>query len=133
MQSKLQDGSIIICGYVARDAEFKSTQTGKSLCRWSVKVGERQNGEQKEAIWVNCQAWHGAARAASAIKKGDTVLAVGKLDISEHEGKTYKNLVCDFISIMKDVPAQQSNEPYMANTTDLSAYEEILSEDDPPF
>ena len=50
MQSKLQDGSIIICGYVTRDAEFKSTQTGKSLCRWSVKVGERQNGEQKEAI-----------------------------------------------------------------------------------
>ena len=68
MQSKLQDGSIMICGYVARDAELKSTQTRKSLCRWSVKVGERQNGEQKEAIWVNCQAWHGAARAASAIK-----------------------------------------------------------------
>lgn len=133
MQSKLQDGNIIICGYVARDAELKSTQTGKSLCRWSVKVGEKQNGEQKEAIWVNCQAWHGTARAASAIKKGDTVLAVGKLDISEYEGKTYKNLVCEFVSIMKDVPAPQSGEPYIANTNDLSAYEEILGDGETPF
>lgn len=129
MQSKLQDGSIIVCGYVARDAELKTTQTGKSLCRWSVKAGERQNGEEKEAIWVNCKAWHDAARAASQIKKGDTVLAVGRLDISEYEGETYKNLVCEFVSIMRGTPAESvatSN-----GFEDLSEFEALG--DDVPF
>lgn len=137
MYSKLQDGSFMVCGYVARDAELKTTQTGKSLCTWSIKVGEKPSptgGERGEAIWTNCQAWHGAARIASMIKKGDTVFAVGKISVNEYEGKTYKNLVCEFVSIMKDAPAvSHSSEPYIANTGDLSAYEEILSDGEVPF
>lgn len=135
MYSKLQDGSFIICGFVARDAEIKTVgQNNSSLCRWSVKVGEKQNGDQKEAIWTNCQAWHDTARAAAAIKKGNTVLCIGKLETNEYEGKTYKNLVCEFVSIMGKAPAvQQSSEPYTADTSDLSAYEEILGDGDAPF
>lgn len=137
MYSKLQDGSFIVCGFVARDAEFKTTQNGKSLCTWSIKVGEKTSpteGERGEAIWTNCQAWHNAARYAASIKKGDTVLAVGRISVNEYEGKTYKNLVCEFISIMKDTPAApQSSEPYTANTNDLSAYEEILDDGEVPF
>lgn len=129
MQSKLQDGSIMVCGYVARDAELKTTQTGKSLCRWSISAGTRQKGEEKETIWVNCQAWHDVAKAASQIKKGDTVLAVGRLDISEYEGKTYKNLVCEFVSIMRGTLAESvaaSND-----FVDLSEFEALG--DDVPF
>lgn len=137
MYSKLQDGSFMVCGYVARDAELKTTQTGKSLCTWSIKVGEKPSpteGERGEAIWTNCQAWHNAARYAASIKKGDTVFAVGKISVNEYEGKTYKNLVCEFVSIMKDTPAvPQSGEPYTANTSDLSAYEEILGDGEVPF
>lgn len=137
MYSKLQDGNFIISGYVARDAELKTTQNGKSLCTWSVKVGEKPSqvqGERGEAIWTNCQAWHDAARTASQIKKGDSVLCVGRLESREYEGKAYKNLVCEFISIMKNTPPQQqSTEPYTANTSDLSAYEEILGDGETPF
>lgn len=129
MQSKLQDGSIIVCGYVAKDAELKTTQTGKSLCRWSVSVGTRQKGEEKETIWVSCQAWHDAARAASQIKKGDTVLAVGKIETNKYEGKTYKNLVCEFVSIMRGAPAESA--PASSGFEDLSSFEAI--ENDVPF
>lgn len=140
MYSKLQDGSFIICGYVARDAELKTVgQNNSSLCRWSVKVGEKQSGDKKESIWTNCQAWHDNARAASAIKKGDTVLCVGKLEANEYEGKTYKNLVCEFVSIMNAVPASQAvpptkqDEPYTADTGILSQYETLLGDGDVPF
>lgn len=135
MYSKLQDGNFIICGFVARDAELKTVgANNSSLCKWSVKVGERPNGGKKEAIWTNCQAWHDTARAAANIKKGDIVLCVGKLETNEHEGKTYKNLVCEFVSVMKKAPEHpQTGEPYTANTSDLSAYEEILGSDEPPF
>ena len=57
MYSKLQDGSFIIAGFVAKDAEMKKSQNGKTYTNWSVKVGEKPSavqGERGEAIWTNC-------------------------------------------------------------------------------
>jgi single-stranded DNA-binding protein len=132
MYSKLQDGSFIVCGRAARDAELKTTQSGKKLCKWSVKVGTKHITEgENEAIWTNCQAWGDTAGTAAGIKKGDYALCIGKIEENEYNGKTYKNLVCEFISIMKNTPSPASNEPYTADL-DLSAYE-ALGDDDAPF
>lgn len=138
MYSKLQDGNFIVCGYVARNAELKTVgEKHSSLCRWSVKAGEKGDGDDKEAIWVNCQAWHDKARSAAAIQKGDTVLCVGKLEKNTgNDGKVYKNLVCEFISIMKAVPKEQSvvlPPEGESELVDLSEFEEILSDGDTPF
>ena len=133
MYSKLQDGSFAICGYVARDAELKTVgEKSSSLCRWSVKVGEKTN-ENKEAIWVNCQAWHAAARTAAEIKKGDTVFCIGKIETYKSEDKEYKNLVCEYISIMNKVSKPPSDPQFTDDTVDLSEFEEILSDGDVPF
>ncbi|MGN0613723.1 MAG: single-stranded DNA-binding protein [Porcipelethomonas sp.] len=137
MYSKLQDGSFIVCGYVARDSELKTVGEKKSsLCRWSVKVGEKGSGDDKQPIWVNCQAWHDIARYAAAIKKGDTVFCVGKLEKNTGtDGKEYKNLVCEFISVMKKIPEVQpvAPDPSSDEITDISGFEEILSDGDVPF
>ena len=138
MYSKLQDGNFIVCGYVARDSKLKTVgEKHSSLCRWSIKAGEKVNGEDKEAIWVNCQAWHDKARSAAAIQKGDTVLCVGKLEKSTgNDGKVYKNLVCEFVSIMKSVPKEQSvvlPPEGESELVDLSEFEEILNDGDTPF
>ena len=138
MYSKLQDGSFIVCGYVARDSELKTVgEKHSSLCRWSVKAGEMKNGENKKDIWIKCQAWHDIARSAAAIKKGDTVLCVGRLEKSTGtDGKEYKNLVCEFVSVMKAVPKEQSVvlPPEGENElVDLTEYEEILNDGDTPF
>lgn len=137
MQSKLQGGSVIVCGYVPKDAELKTVgEKGSSLCRWSVKVDEKANGDQKEAVWANCQAWHGTARYAASIKKGDTVLCVGNLETNTGtDGKVYKNLVCEFVSVMKSVPKASPVAPLpeTSEITDLSEYEEILGDGESPF
>jgi single-stranded DNA-binding protein len=137
MYSKLQDGSFIIAGFVAKDAEMKKSQNGKTYTNWSVKVGEKPSavqGERGEAIWTNCRAWHDAARYAAQIKKGDSVLIVGRIETSEYEGKTYKTLNAEFISIMgKAAPAAAQAAPAAEAYTDLSQFEEILSDDDVPF
>ena len=136
MYSKLQDGNFIVCGYVARDSELKTVgEKNSSLCKWSVKVGVKIiDNQEKEPIWVNCQAWHNTARVASAIKKGDTVLCVGKLETNEYEGKTYKNLNCEFISIMNRVQENQppANQNSGTNVDPYAEYEEILG-DGVPF
>ena len=138
MYSKLQDGSFIVCGYVARDAELRTVgEKNSSLCRWSVKVGEEvKPGGQKEAKWTSCQAWHDKARSAAAIKKGDTVLCVGRIEKNTGtDGKQYKNLVCEFISVMKKTPEVRpvAPDPSSDEITDLSEFEEILGDGDVPF
>ena len=135
MYSKLQDGSFIVAGYIARDAEMKQTQTGKTYTTWSVKVGEKPpttEGERGEAIWTNCKAWHDLARLAATIKKGDTVLCIGKIETSDYQGKTYKTLVCEYINVMGVAPAQAPAASSQNNTVP-DGYEELLTENDMPF
>lgn len=139
MYSKLQDGNFIISGFVARDAEMKTSQNGKTYTKWSVKGGEKPSqtqGERGEAIWINCIAWHDMARYAGQIKKGDTVMAVGRIETSEYEGKTYKTLNAEYISIMGKGAAQVSTTATAPQQTDnnvLAEYEEILGDGDLPF
>ena len=136
MYSKLQDGNFIVCGFVPKDAEMKTTQTGKTLTTWSVKVGEKPSaveGERGEAIWVSCQAWHDEARVASSRKKGDIALCVGKLQEREYEGKKYKNLVCEFIIKQGAAPTAPATSNVSETANSLSEYEEILSDGEAPF
>lgn len=144
MYSKLQDGMFMISGFVAKDAEMKTSTNGKTYTKWSVKVATKpsQNpNERGEAVWTNCIAWHDQARAAGAIKKGDSVFCIGNLETNDYEGKTYKTLNCEYISIMGKVNAPApSQAPATANTDNmgmaygnLSDFEEILSDGDVPF
>lgn len=138
MYSKLQDGNFIISGFVARDAEMKTSSNNKTYTKWGVKVGEKPSqtqGERGEAIWTNCIAWHDLARYAGQIKKGDTVMVVGRIETSEYEGKTYKTLNAEYISIMGKGAAAapaQTTAPQNDNSV-LAEYEEILGGDDMPF
>lgn len=139
MYSKLQDGSFIISGFVARDSEMKTSQNGKTYTKWGVKVGEKPSqvqGERGEAIWTNCIAWHDLARYAGNIKKGDSVLCIGKIETSDYEGKTYKTLNCEYISIMgkaSETSAPETTATSQPENNPLAEYEEILSDGDVPF
>lgn len=136
MYSKLQDGSFIICGYVAKDAEKRTTQNGGLFVTWGVAVGKKNAGVNEETVWTNCKAFGRAAEIASQIVKGDTVLCVGRLETNENNGKTYKNLLCEFVSVMSK-PAE--NTPANTNTAnqttlnDLGDYEELIDCEDVPF
>lgn len=136
MYSKLSDGSFMVAGFVARDAEMKTTQSGKTLTTWGVAAAKTQTADGKwETKWTNCQAWHDTARAAANIRKGDTVLCIGRLETNEYNGKTYKNLVVDFFCKMP--AATQAAVPQagadVSAESDLAEFEEILSDGDLPF
>ena len=152
MYSKLQDGSFMICGFVARDAEQKTTQNGKVMTVWSVAVGKKGQGDQEQTIWTNCKAWgreppqagasqcSRAAKAgdvAATIRKGDTVLCIGRLETNDYNGKTYKNLVCEYVSIMGSGARTGNLPPNAADASSpyggLEEFETILADDEVPF
>lgn len=143
MQTKLPDGSVMISGYVPRDAEYRRVgDKDSSLTHFSVKIGEKPSAnvdERGEAIWLRCTCWHAAARAAADIRKGDFVFAVGRTKTSEYtdkstgEVKTSTELVCEFVNVMRDVP--DTPPPAQSYATDTGGDFAELSgaSDDLPF
>lgn len=87
MQTKLNDGSILIAGFLGKDAEYKQVgQNNSSLTKFTVNVGKKV-GSQK-STWVNCQCWHETARAAASLKKFDVVLCFGHIKTDTYTDKS---------------------------------------------
>lgn len=117
MWSKCTDGkSFMVCGGIARDAEYKQVgQNNSSLTKFSVKNDEKTLDDGSvQATWTSCECWHSVARYAKAIKKGDTVLAIGTIktetwtDQQTGEQRSAKKLVCDFVMILPFTQAPQA-------------------------
>ena len=130
MQTKLPDGSVMVCGVLPKDAEYRTVgQNSSSLTKFSVKCGEKsiEGEENPRAIWCNCTCWHSVARVAKDLKKGDCTFCIGKIESHEYEGKMYKELVCEFVAAMpKEVQTVVENTP-------ISEDFETLSDDGVPF
>lgn len=140
MYQKTQDGSFIVAGAIGNIEHKTVGEKQSSLTKLSVKVGEKPAavaGERGEAIWTNCDAWHGLSRLLrdSGAKKGDAVFACGKLESREYEGKTYKTLVCDCIIPAVIAPKQASQQTAAAGSAspDLSEFEELIADGEVPF
>ena len=96
MQVQFKDGTVMVCGGCARDAELEYVGAdSKRVCKVGLAVGKREDA----TVWCNVVAWHNLASLLSAAKKGDPVLAIGKLKSREYNGKTYTDLVADFVSV----------------------------------
>lgn len=95
-QGKVGD-IVIATGYAFKDAELKHIgDKGTSLCEFTVVVGKEADGKGK---FANCKAWRELGEYAANIKKGDAVCVMGTLESREYNGKTYNNLVADWLNI----------------------------------
>lgn len=137
---KLSSGDFMVCGYVPKDAELKFVgQNQSSKTTFSIKASETTGADgTKTANWTSCVAWHDLARVCEKFKKGDFVLAIGRMESHEYEGKTYKNLVVEFAvkaGAGTAAPAPVSDPaPDLSEVGDLDISEyEVLSADDCPF
>ena len=76
-------------GRLGRDPEVKKTQTGISVCSFSIACERRRNStqEQSETDWINCVAWRGTADALAAYAhKGSQLAVQGRLQKRSWEG-----------------------------------------------
>ena len=139
---KLQSGEFMVIGCLPRDAELKKVgNNNSSKTSFSIKASEKTLPDgKKEAQWTNCVAWHEMARICAGFKKGDVVMAVGRIESREYNGKTYKDLVVEF-AVKASVPETSAGfTPASGNTAidpadelgDLSDFDS-LDPDDIPF
>lgn len=79
-----------ISGRVGRDAELRTTQSGQTVCSFSVAVdnGKDANGVKREPTWVKCSIWGTRApKMAPTITKGLIVMIQGRPRATSYQDK----------------------------------------------
>lgn len=135
-----QGDQAIVAGFVPKDADLRYTTTGKQVCNFSVKVGDKvaEDGT-KIAQWMNYVAWNDVADDAKYLLKGDKVICYGELRQRSYtsrdgEDKTVTELNCDLI-LTRRATVTASPPPYTAPSISASTFEDIedVSDDELPF
>ena len=124
------DSGYIASGSLSRDPEMKTTKTGKFVTEFSLIAGKKPDGTTR---FVNCKAWGDLAQATAKLHQHDAVMVSGRLDSREYNGKTYSDLVCDWIgqSIGGYSPATHGSAPTAPPAE--PTFTELADESELPF
>ena len=130
MQIKIGD-SVIVAGRAVKDAEYKLVGSKDSpLCSFGLSVGKRQD---TTTIFANCKAWYGLAQYAANIQKGDTVIVTGHTESREYNGKTYTDLVAEWLNIISAESEVRKTAPSGVPYPQGVKFEEDGSDESLPF
>lgn len=142
---------IILSGRIVADPELKTTQSGLSVCKFTIasnrKFADKTTGE-RQADFINCVAWRQTAEFISRyFKKGGAIIVEGALQNNNYESNGVKHY--SYIVQIDNVEfggsksesntgtasgvAQQAATTSEPENIDLSGFEEILSDGDLPF
>lgn len=81
--------SIVLMGRLTKDAEIRSTQSGKVVASFTLAVDRpyTQNGK-READFIACQIWGKSAEVlGKSVHKGQRILLEGRLQIRQYTDK----------------------------------------------
>lgn len=113
--------SIVLLGRLTKDADIRSTQSGKVVASFTLAVDRpyTQNGK-KEADFIACQIWGKSAEIlGKSVHKGQRILLEGRLQIRQYTDKngnrrTAAEVVADRFEFIerKEQTAPQSMEDF---------------------
>ena len=106
------------------DGDIRVTGSGKEVGSISVIAYHYQDGG---AAFLTVKGWGRLGRELSNLVKGDTVVAAGRLESREYNGKTYTDLVADYVWPTEPAP----HFPIQSGGVNVSAadFAEISEED----
>lgn len=107
---------IILMGRLTKDPELKTTQSGVTMCRFSIAVDRAYSkGQEKQTDFFDITAWRQTAEFVSKyFSKGKCILIEGKLqnnNYTDQNGvKHYQNVViADSVAFCGDKSGGQQN------------------------
>ena len=150
---------VILIGNLVADPEIRQTQSGISVCRFTIAVNRRfarpaaqeaQNGQQQTADFITVVAWRQSAEfVARYFKKGRPILVCGQLQsrswTDQQNNRHYSTeVVADEVSFVEsksDAPAAGGNNTQYvpdsygapAYTGGAASFEEIPDDGNLPF
>lgn len=147
----------ILMGRLVRDPELNTTNSGIAVCKFTVAVNRPyQKDKEQQADFINVTAWRGTAEFVDKyFSKGKMIIVEGKLqnnDYTDKDGVKHYSMVvqADNVNFGGGKSDSDSASQVEANNSriiqavegtsdspigvgDLSEFEEILSDGEPPF
>lgn len=122
---------IFLIGNLTRDPEASETNSGVSVCRFTIAVNRRKVGDaEPQTDFFNVTAWRGLADVvAKHCKKGNKVAVSGSIQIRAYEAndgtkRTSVDVVADEVEFLS---------PKAQEATDAKNRLEPIEDDDIPF
>lgn len=131
---------LTIIGNLTRDPELRTTQSGVSVCTFSVAVNRRQNRQngQQEADFFRVSAWRELGEnCAKWLIKGKKVCVIGPVSVSTYtgqDGKTYSNMEVTAQDVEFLSPAGQTEPEPAPKVDQQSGMQQVaMGDDELPF
>ena len=141
---------VILIGNLTADPELKQTNTGLSVCNFSLAINRRTKADAGQNVdFINVVAWRQTAEfVAKYFKKGRPLLVCGQLQTrswTDAQGnKRYSTeVVADEVTFVDSRSESASSAPYTNDayaspsfSSDAAAapkFEELKTDDDLPF
>ena len=119
----------LFAGLVSQDGELKQTQNGKEFGSASVRAFNRKDGT---AAFMTIKSFGDYSRLISNLRKGDRILCAGVVESREYNGKTYTDMLVDFLMASDTIPAESvpaENRAAPNKRIDSAGFSEISEED----
>lgn len=134
---------VFLIGNLTRDPESSTTNSGVSVCRFSIAVSRRfSNADgERETDFFNITAWRGTAdNCAKFLKKGNKVAVSGSIQIRNYERQdgtrgTSVDITADDVEFLTSRNDSNSEGGVTATPTQSTQVSELqpVSDDDLPF
>ena len=108
-----------------RTCEDKTTQNGKEFGSASVRAFNRKDGT---AAFMTIKSFGDYARLIANLRKGDRILCAGVVESREYNGKTYTDMLVDFLMASDTIPAASApaeNRAALTQRMDSAGFSEI--------
>lgn len=141
--SNLNLNKVVLAGRLTNDVELKQTQSGVSVCSFSIAVNRRLAKDQEQtADFINCTAWRQTAEFISKyFHKGSSICIVGSIQTRSWKDNNGNNryateVVVDeamFVDSRNDAQGTGASTPTNYIPGAYKPFEDAAPEDDLPF
>lgn len=118
----------LICGRAAKDGQIYATQSGKEVGSVSVPAYNKPDGT---TTWMTVKGFGSMGRVVASASKGDPIIAVGRVESRDYEGKVYIDFIAEWASVgAQRIDARTAAAPPMNSS---GGFEEIQDDGELPF
>ena len=120
---------VILGGRLTADVELKTTQSGKSVCSFSLAVNRRVSQEQ-QTDFINCTAWGKTAEFISKyFRKGSSLCIVGNIQVRNWQDQNGNKRYATEVIVDEALFVDGKNEVASAEKADEPNFVEVDPDD----
>lgn len=130
--ANLNLNKVVLAGRLTADPELKTTQSGVSVCSFTLAINRKYSKEKQETDFINCIAWRSTAEFISKyFGKGSSLCATGSIQTRSWQDQNGQKRYATEVIVDEAMFVDSKSEVSTNNAT--PAYEEVETYEHLPF